>query len=161
MEHDNAQAHEEQQSQPQQTSGLAIAGMVLGILSFCGGLFTAIPAVICSLVALSKISKSKGSLTGQGFAIAGLATGGVGMIFGTAMMAGFLMPAIMRARLHAESTACKSNLRQIGMAAMTYLDTNDNQYPPNLKALADSEFVTDMDMFLCPEDDAPARAEHL
>ena len=83
------------------TSGLAIASLVLGILSMCSGFLTGIPALILGVIALSKISKSTGMLKGQGLAVTGLCTGGLGLIVGTAFLAGLLLPAIMRSRTSA------------------------------------------------------------
>ena len=60
---------------PPQTSGLAIASLVLGILGLCSLGLTAIPAVICGHIALNRIGKSANRLTGTGIAIGGLVTG--------------------------------------------------------------------------------------
>ncbi len=60
---------------PPETSGLAIASLVLGVLGFCSFGLTAIPAVICGHMAFSRIGKSAGRLTGSGMAIGGLVTG--------------------------------------------------------------------------------------
>lgn len=57
-----------------ETSGLGVAGMVLGILSLCGGI-TALPAVICSHLSLRAIRRSGGGLGGRGMAITGLVIG--------------------------------------------------------------------------------------
>jgi len=82
------------------TSGLAIASLVLGILSFfCLGFLTGIPALILGIIALSKIGKSTGTLKGQGIAVAGLCTGGIGMLVGTAMLAAMLLPFVLQKRL--------------------------------------------------------------
>lgn len=62
------------------TSGAAIASLVLGVLSLFCSLLTAIPAVVCGVVALVKINKSPGRISGQGMAIAGLVLGGLGML---------------------------------------------------------------------------------
>ncbi|MGD0650124.1 MAG: DUF4190 domain-containing protein [Verrucomicrobiia bacterium] len=59
------------------TSGMAITGMVMGILGivtcYCGLLF-ALLGVIFSGVAISQINKNPAHLTGKGMAIAGLVT---------------------------------------------------------------------------------------
>src|SRR5436309_11388109 len=47
------------QPRPSQTSGLAIASLVLGILGICSGGLTAIPGLVLGLVALSKINRSE------------------------------------------------------------------------------------------------------
>jgi hypothetical protein len=65
------------------TSPAAIWSLVLAVLSFfCGWLFTAIPAVICGHVALSKIRKSGGALGGKRIAAAGLILGYVALVLG-------------------------------------------------------------------------------
>ncbi|WP_083804950.1 DUF4190 domain-containing protein [Chthoniobacter flavus] len=59
---------------PKQTSGLAIASMVMGIAGLLFQLL-AIPAVVCGHLALSAIKRSQARLTGSGFAVAGLVLG--------------------------------------------------------------------------------------
>lgn len=71
------------------TSGLAVASLVLGILGFCTGV-TGIAAVICGHMALSRIKKAAGTLTGSGLAIGGLATGYITGIFGVILLAGMV-----------------------------------------------------------------------
>jgi len=68
------------------TSGLAIAALVLGILSFftCG--ITAIPAIILGIVGLVKIRKSGGRLKGNGFAIAGIAVPAASLALGLLLL---------------------------------------------------------------------------
>jgi hypothetical protein len=56
-----------------QTSGLAVASLVLGVLFMFT--ITAVLAVIFGHVALRKIKRSDGALTGRGLAIAGLTLG--------------------------------------------------------------------------------------
>src|SRR5206468_10586341 len=65
------------------TAPAAIWSLVLAILSFtCGSLLTAIPAVICGHVALSKIRKSGGALRGKRIATAGLILGYLALVLG-------------------------------------------------------------------------------
>jgi hypothetical protein len=62
------------------TSGLAIAALVCGILTFLGcSLLAALPAVICGHLALSRL-KSGRATAGRGLAIAGLILGYVGIV---------------------------------------------------------------------------------
>jgi hypothetical protein len=57
-------------------SGLAIASLVLGILSMvCTGILTAIPAVITGHMARGEIRKSAGRIDGDGMALTGLILG--------------------------------------------------------------------------------------
>ncbi len=58
----------------QQSSGLAVASLVLGLLSFLFWFFTGIPAVITGHMALNRI-KQNPMLGGKGMAIAGLILG--------------------------------------------------------------------------------------
>jgi len=99
------------------TSTLAVWSLVLGILSLpCFSIFSAIPAVICGHMALSRISYSGGSLAGKGLAIAGLATGYVGIalaIFYIPLMLAIAIPNLHRARDTAQENACINNLRII------------------------------------------------
>jgi peptidyl-prolyl cis-trans isomerase B (cyclophilin B) len=65
---------------PGKIDGLAIASLVLGLLTpLCCGFFTGIPAIICGHISLSKCSKNP-NLQGKGMAIAGLILGYVGTI---------------------------------------------------------------------------------
>jgi len=68
--------------QARQTSGLAVASLVLGIVSLpmtcgcCGtGIVTAILAVVFGHLAMGKIRRSQGRLDGTGMAVAGLVIG--------------------------------------------------------------------------------------
>jgi hypothetical protein len=63
---------------PARTDGLAVASMVLGIVSFvlCWlGVVTGILAAVFGFVSLSRIKNAAGTLSGRGMAIAGVATG--------------------------------------------------------------------------------------
>jgi Domain of unknown function (DUF4190) len=59
--------------QSRTTSGLAIASLVAGIISICGGL-TSIVAIICGHLALAKVRRNP-ALAGRGLAIAGVTLG--------------------------------------------------------------------------------------
>ena len=64
------------------TSGLAIASLVLGIVAFITGPLTGLPAIVCGHVSLRRIFKSGGAIAGGGLAIAGLVTGYVATVLG-------------------------------------------------------------------------------
>ena len=113
------------------TSGLAITSLVLAILSPCTCFITAIPAIILGIVGLVKISKSGGQLKGSGFAIAGIAVPSICFLIAllvSPMMMGIMMPAINRAKGHAQQSLCTAHLRQIGVLMIMYTEEND-QYP--------------------------------
>jgi prepilin-type N-terminal cleavage/methylation domain-containing protein/prepilin-type processing-associated H-X9-DG protein len=46
-----------------------------------------------------------------------------------AILAGLLLPALARAKTQAQSTLCKSNLKQMGMATHLYADDNSDKLP--------------------------------
>jgi prepilin-type N-terminal cleavage/methylation domain-containing protein len=46
-----------------------------------------------------------------------------------AMLAGMISPYLQRVRAKAETTACQSNLRQIGTAVWLYVPDNGNKFP--------------------------------
>ena len=76
-----------------ETSGLAIASLVCGILGFltCG--LTGIAAVITGHLAMSSIKRGNGAIEGKGMALAGLITGYISVfIIGIAFY--FIMKAI-------------------------------------------------------------------
>jgi len=104
---------------PAENSGLAITSMVLGISGFFCGV-TAIPAVICGHIALSKIKHSQGRLTGGGFAIAGLITGYLGIFVFIAMLAGLTAPMVIRQRKKADQTEAVSNARSFSLALFEF-----------------------------------------
>ena len=64
--------------------GLAITGMVLGIVGLLVFVFAVLPvvAIIFSAIALKRISRSNGWRKGKGMAIAGLVCGIVGTVVG-------------------------------------------------------------------------------
>jgi len=65
---------------PPPTNGLAVASLVLGIVSLaCSQCITAIPGVILGHIALKQIRASGGTQGGRGLAIAGLVTGYVSL----------------------------------------------------------------------------------
>jgi hypothetical protein len=65
---------------------LAIVSLVLGILSIplccCSfmGSWAPIGAIVCGVIAMNKIKLEPGAFTGNGLAIAGIATGAVGFL---------------------------------------------------------------------------------
>ena len=106
------------------TSALAIVSLVLGLLSLPMLFIAAVPAVICGHVALGRIRKSAGASGGEGFAIAGLVLGyiGIGLTCIVVVLAGMLLPALSMAREEARQLNCKNNLKQLGTALQQYLD---------------------------------------
>jgi hypothetical protein len=72
------------------TSALAITSLVLGVISLFGGFIFGIPAVICGHIAVTRIRRSNGSLTGEWLGYAGLGFGYLGTLIGTVYTLGAL-----------------------------------------------------------------------
>lgn len=100
------------------STGMATASLVCGIVAYATcilGVFTAIPAIICGAVSLSRISKSPGAFSGSGRSIAGIILGGLWFV---TMPAVFLLMAIAvpnftTARRGSQTNTCKANMKQI------------------------------------------------
>lgn len=119
------------------TSGAAIASLVLGICSFFCFIFTAIPGIVCGIIAMRKIDAAKGALAGRGQAIAGLVMSGLSffLIPVVGILASVAVPALSQARGKAQEAQCLSNLRQIGVTCIQY--ELESGKPP--RALSDLE----------------------
>ena len=122
------------------TSGLAITSLVLGILGICG--ITALVGLIMGIVALVKINRSGGRLSGQGLAIAGICVSGFMLLLSIPFMAGLTLPALARARHRAQvfsqstpqqrmqTIQCVTNMKQLGLAVRVYAVDHNDQLPP-------------------------------
>ena len=121
--------HEEVSGAAAQTSGLAIASFILGMLSFCTFFTTGIVAIVFGIISLVKIQKSGGQLKGNGFAIAGIAVPAVSAVFLVPMMLAILMPALARSRQIASRMICGNNLSELGKMMLLYAGDYDEKFP--------------------------------
>ncbi len=82
----------------QKQQGLAIGSLVCGILSVicCLGFLTGIPAVILGVMAMNKEKADPATYGGRGLALAGVITGGIGILFGTIGLIMNILPLLMR-----------------------------------------------------------------
>jgi type II secretory pathway pseudopilin PulG len=110
------------------TSGLAIASLVLGALGLltCG--LTSLVGLVLGAVALIKIKKSQGRLSGSGLAIAGICVSGV-LVLMLPIMAALLLPALATAKSKAQSIQCMNNVKQLNLAIMMFANDNNEQLP--------------------------------
>src|SRR5690349_3622631 len=98
-----------------ESSGMAIASLVLGILSLvCFGLLSGIPAIICGKIGRTKIRNSAGTLTGSGLATAGIITGALGTVFSIIGIAVFFVLPMLTVtavskRVEDQKTTCIQN----------------------------------------------------
>jgi hypothetical protein len=156
---------------PAKTSGLAIASVLFGVFGFL--CLPALAGLVLGIIALIKISQSKGQLRGQGLAIAGICLSGIMLIL-VPVGAGLLLPALARAKaksqqvhspIHNPSVAigdlsrdkakaqriqCVSNLKQICLAARIYASDNKDTLPPDFLSM--SNYLSAPKILVCPAD---------
>jgi hypothetical protein len=134
------------------TSGLAIASLVLGILSLIAGGLTAIPAIICGHISRSHIKNAAGRMSGNGLAMGGLITGYLGLLSFVAVLASLALPvfAAVQGRAHekAQEMKCLSEARQIARACKLYA-VDHGGFPPSLDELV-PKYLPDAKIFECP-----------
>jgi len=114
------------------TSGLAIAALVLGILSFFTFGLTALPALVFGIISLVIIEKSGGRITGRGFAITGIVTPVLGLVpLMMILLPAFTrtLPALTRSRQLSYRMVCGTNLASIGKAMLIYSNDYDDRFP--------------------------------
>jgi hypothetical protein len=137
----------------QQTSGMAIASLVLGICSIvlCLGPLAGIPAVIMGHKANSDIRKSGGLLGGSGMATAGLVTGylSVLMIFVVGLLAAVAIPNFVKAKQQAQFQACKKNMAVIQTTKEMW--AKDNAKPDDAVPVDADLFGPGKSLLLKPE----------
>lgn len=71
------------------------------------------------------------------------------------ILASMLLPALNQARDKAKSIACVSNQKQISLAMITYLDDNNEMYPPYdapswAFAIVDLKYLPAPNVYFCP-----------
>ncbi len=133
------------------TAGVAIASLVLGILSWvlCLGVLTGIPAIILGAVGLKKIDAARGGLTGRGMAMAGLITGSLSF-FLVFFQVALVLPAVSAARARAQEAACLNNVRVLCLACNAFADANEDRLPASLDELKPFVGGTLAQVLQCP-----------
>ena len=113
----HAPYHQEDMVTPQ-TSGWAIATLILGLLS------CTLVAFVLGIIALVQISKSRGQLKGLGMAITGMLCS---CVLPVCLM--ILIPVVVKANKRDQETLCMSNQRQIAMVTKIWAQDNDEMLP--------------------------------
>lgn len=106
-----------------QSSGKAIASLVLGLLSFFCIFFTGIPAIILGILGLRDIGKHQGRMGGNGLAIAGIVLGMLGCIWSLLAVA-VMLPAVQQVRSAARRTTSMNQLREMSLGMMNFESAN-------------------------------------
>jgi prepilin-type processing-associated H-X9-DG protein len=137
-------------SQPAKTSGLAVAALVLAILTPFTCLLTFVPALVCGILALTNINKSAGRLKGKGLAVAGITVSAVALPIVLALLMAILMPALSKTRVLAIRVVCGANMHGIANAISMYAD-DTGAFPTTSKwcdLLIDNQYVNE-EQFRC------------
>lgn len=124
-----------------QTSPLAIWTLVLGILAtLCLGPLATIAALIVGFMAISRISKSNGQLTGSPLAVVGIIISLAGLIIWVAVAAMLLgitsvftaiaVPNFREAQVRSQVSRVRSDLRTLSVGLEAYKIDN-NTVPPS------------------------------
>jgi prepilin-type processing-associated H-X9-DG protein len=92
-------------------------------------MITSIPALICGICGLVKISKSNGQLKGSGLAITGIVIPAVSIFLLVPIQLAILMPALGKVRCLAQRQLCGTNLSGLGKAMMVYANDYNDTYP--------------------------------
>jgi prepilin-type processing-associated H-X9-DG protein len=112
---------------PSRTSRLAVASLVLGILSCPFSILCGLPGLVCGIMGLNRISRSERAatsprLSGQGMAIAGVILSGLSMLI-LPVMIGLMLPAVQAAREAVRRAECSNNMRQMAMSMLLHEST--------------------------------------
>jgi type II secretory pathway pseudopilin PulG len=106
------------------TAGIAIASLVLGILAVtCFSVLAGIPALVLGIMALNRVNRSAGSLTGKGQSIAGIVMGGLSFVLlpvVLGILAGLLFPAVARVSTQAKTAKAQVEILTIKQAIQSY-----------------------------------------
>lgn len=113
------------------TNGLAMAAMIVGIVSVVIPIAAPV-AIVLGIVALKKVKKT--GQPGKAHALAGIGCGVLGIIIGTVVSIGMVL-ALSKARESARLVMTQSNLRQIGIAIHAYAADNRSAPPASLAEL--------------------------
>ena len=148
---------------PKQTSGLAVASLVLGILGLFSCGLTALVGLVLGIAGLSKIRASQGALGGRGLAIAGISVSVAFILFG--LVVGIILPTAVRqqsqmpmfnpqpqfqGQFQGQRVSCVNNLKQIGLAARLWSTDHNDTFPPDFASLSNE--LNSPKVLVCPGD---------
>ncbi len=107
--------------QPSKSNGLALAALILGVLSFLCAFLAGIPAMICGFLGLSQAKKTG---TGKGMALAGLILGCIGSTICTGGGIYGLYYSKGKVEEAADRSVMVNNMKQVGIGVNNFHDGN-------------------------------------
>jgi hypothetical protein len=140
-------------SQTEPKKGLAVASLILGILSVtCLGILAGIPAVITGHMARGRTRRQPDQFAGAGMALAGVIMGYLGVLVTVVLLivAVRTFPDLARLRGQAQDIRCINQLKQVGLALRVYANDHNDALPPDFLSITTE--LGSPDVLLCPED---------
>ncbi|HEY8749980.1 MAG TPA: DUF4190 domain-containing protein, partial [Tepidisphaeraceae bacterium] len=135
---------------PTQTSGWAVASLILGILSFCLPTLGSLAAIATSIPGLVQTRQRR--MGGRGLAVVGLATGLFTLVIVSPLLFLVMLPAANKGREIARRVQCADNMKDLGIALMSHAETHGNAFPGQLDDLAELSPPPRVSAFVCPSD---------
>jgi len=130
-------------TQEPETSGWAIASLVLGMMSFACFCFTGVPAIVCGHSARKEIRRAKGQVTGSGLATAGLI---LGYLMCSVSLLGIIAYIAYSAKDSVQAQVQESDAardaKAIHMSLLVYASDNKGKYPADLETLVAEGILT-------------------
>jgi type II secretory pathway pseudopilin PulG len=125
-----------------QRKGLAIASLVVGIVSIltCGGLLVgAIVGIVLGIVAMNKAQRDPTQYAGRGLAIAGIVTSAFSFLLG--ILAAIAIPNLLKSQQAPQETAALTEVQTIGKAQILYSVTKGHGTFADLRTLGARGFI--------------------
>jgi hypothetical protein len=134
---------------------LAVASLILGLVSLCLGILTGIPAIICGIMGLFRISRQPRLQTGKGMATSGIILGCVGIVLWALALAAYpslikKVEKIDKIKEQAEATNCALHLKNLGLAARIYAVDHGDRLPKSYLEIKDE--IASPKILFCPAD---------
>ena len=147
-------------SVPSKLSALAVTSLVLGILGWFTLGITALIGLVLGIIALVRISGSRGALGGKGLALAGTIVSGLFLLM-LPILAALLLPALAQAKARAQSINCMNNMKQLALGSMMYANANKDKLPSAASWCDDiARYAPNPRVFQCPSGDPRQRCHY-
>ncbi len=130
-------------------TGWAIASIVCALLGLVVPIVPGVIAILLGLIALLR-AKSSRTFAGGGLALSGIVSGILTILFGSAVVHNYVMPAIANARSAAvRDVSCSQHFDQLSRALQAYASKHEGHFPDRIGALVAGGDLQ-ADMLICP-----------